>query len=124
MPFLPGRLGDGQLLMARPLVITAQGADQLAWETPCCSLAQCHAHFLENSCLFGSLLVMERSPLWVLVPPVLYDDPPAWDHAISQDSPSQYTSSPCVGLGAGQGGWIRQQAPGTCLPWALERIQV
>lgn len=35
MPFLPGRLGEGQLSMTRPLVIKAQLADQLAWGTPC-----------------------------------------------------------------------------------------
>lgn len=33
---------------------------------------------------------MERSLLWVLGPPVLHNDPPAWDHPISQDSPNQH----------------------------------
>lgn len=63
MPFLPGRLGEGQLLMTGPLVITAQLADQLAWGTWTAASPSANAHFLENSCLFGGLLVMERSPL-------------------------------------------------------------
>lgn len=45
MPFLPGRLGEGQLVMTGPLVTTAQLADQLAWGTPGCSLSQCPCPF-------------------------------------------------------------------------------
>lgn len=49
MLFLPVRLGEGQLVMTRPTVTTAQLADQLAWRPPCYSLAQPPCPFSGNS---------------------------------------------------------------------------
>lgn len=76
MPFLPGRLGEGQLVMVRSSVITAQLLT--SWPGGHHAVASPSVH-APNSCLFSGLLVMERSPFWVLVPPVLHNDPPAWD---------------------------------------------
>lgn len=45
MPFLLGRPGEGQRVMTRTLVITAQLAEQLAWGTSCCFLSQCSCPF-------------------------------------------------------------------------------
>lgn len=59
MPFLPERLGEGQLVMARPSVIPVQLLTSWPGGHHAAASPSAHAHFLENSCLFSGLLVME-----------------------------------------------------------------